>query len=196
MWLLMGEGEQQIISKAARWTPADGSPCGIGLVPRFHAGHDADAAPRAARYQGRLRGDVVDRVNHHVPLLLPVGRVHHRPVLRGVARVHFHDRVQREPIGVGAYPPQMIAQHGRLGQADVLERRHRVTVQAAQRDLVEVHEAEVADAGAREHVGGVGSDSAEADDEEEADVMQSMPALLLLEGGEVDDDDDDGGDEK
>ena len=41
-----------------------------------------------------------------------------------------------------------------------------MSIQTAQCDLIKVHESQIVDSGAGEHVGGVGSDAAQADDED------------------------------
>mmetsp|Transcript_10720 Transcript_10720/g.23264 ORF Transcript_10720/g.23264 Transcript_10720/m.23264 type:complete len:209 (-) Transcript_10720:189-815(-) len=158
----------------------------VGLPPRSHTGYDSNVAFRAVCYQVRLRRDVVYGVYYHVPFS-SLRRVQHHPVLLLVSGVHLYHRIQHQALPVGTYPPQVAAQHRRLGQPHVVERRHRVSVQAAQRDLIEVHETEVLDSRAGEHVGGVGPHASEAHDEDTRvrDAFHSPVGVRGRRGGEV-----------
>mmetsp|Transcript_44873 Transcript_44873/g.94141 ORF Transcript_44873/g.94141 Transcript_44873/m.94141 type:complete len:262 (-) Transcript_44873:365-1150(-) len=115
----------------------------VGLPARSHARYHANVPLGAMRDEIRLRGDIVDGVNDHIPLtmLFPVHhwRIEHGAILLRIARVHFHHRVQFQFRLVRTDPPEVIAEHGRLGQSDILQCRHGMAIQTAQCDLIEIH---------------------------------------------------------
>lgn len=118
-----------------------------------------------AVFQQRDLGiNIIDRIHHKLRLALPRALPSAQQRLRAPRIKLLRAQVKPHPRRDLRQPALQALD---LGQADVGERRHRVPVQARQRDLVEVDQPQRRDAGARQRRGRMRAHAAAADDDDE-----------------------------